>query len=116
MKSYVITNSDNVIIGSGVVQNNNARHIDVPNGCTIHFGVEATIGATKMKLLGGKVIDTNDHIVPTTYQTQRRNAYPPIEAQMDMLWHAMHTGTTPKVEPFYSSILAVKLQHPKPSN
>lgn len=51
-----------------------------------------------------------------TYDWLRRRAYPPIEAQMDMLWHAMHTGTTPKVEPFYSEILAVKQKHPKPSN
>lgn len=51
-----------------------------------------------------------------SYDKQRAAAYPPVEAQMDMLWHAMHTGTTPKVEPFYSEIKAVKDRFPKPSN
>ncbi len=45
---------------------------------------------------------------------QRRNAYPDIGEQMDMLWHAMNTGAMPKVEPFYSTIKAVKDSVPKP--
>lgn len=50
------------------------------------------------------------------YDKQRAAAYPPVEAQMDMLWHAMHQGNMPKIEPFYSNILAVKQRYPKPSN
>jgi hypothetical protein len=33
---------------------------------------------------------------------------------MDMLWHAMDTGVLPKVEPFYTDILNIKAQYPKP--
>lgn len=49
----------------------------------------------------------------TPYQVARRMAYPPIGDQMDALWHAMHAGTLPKVEPWYSQIKAVKERHPK---
>lgn len=51
-----------------------------------------------------------------TVQDLRRRAYPSLSDQMDALWHAMHDGTLPKVEPFYSDILAVKERYPKPSN
>lgn len=58
-------------------------------------------------------------ITPTTvvpYQVARREEYPTMGEQMDMLWHAMKDGTLPKVEPFFSQIEAVKARHPKPSN
>lgn len=42
------------------------------------------------------------------YLVLRHENYPPIEEQMDMLWHAMDNGDLPKAEPFYSSIKAVK--------
>jgi hypothetical protein len=38
----------------------------------------------------------------------RRANYPPIEEQLDMIWHSMNTGQMPKSEPFYSKIKAVK--------
>lgn len=50
------------------------------------------------------------------YDKQRAAAYPSVGAQLDALWHAMKNGTLPKIEPFYSDILAVKQQFPKPSN
>lgn len=43
----------------------------------------------------------------------RASAYPAIEEQLDMLWHAMNQGTMPKAEPFYSTIQKVKQQNPK---
>ena len=51
----------------------------------------------------------------TSYIKQRLNAYPAMGDQLDMFWHAMHTGVLPIIEPFYSDILAVKEQYPKPS-
>lgn len=51
----------------------------------------------------------------TSYVKQRLNAYPALGDQLDMFWHAMHTGVLPIIEPFYSDILAVKEQYPKPS-
>ena len=46
---------------------------------------------------------------------ERRALFPPIGDQLDMLWHAMDDDTLPKVEPFYSTIKAVKNAVPKPS-
>lgn len=55
-------------------------------------------------------------VVQVPYQVARREEYPTMGEQMDMLWHAMKDGTMPKVEPFFSQIEAVKARHPKPSN
>lgn len=44
----------------------------------------------------------------------RRDAYPPIEDQLDALWKAMQAGLLPKVPGFYDQILAVKERFPKP--
>lgn len=48
------------------------------------------------------------------YRRQRAVAYPGLGDQMDSLWHAMDDGQIPRVEPFYSDILAVKMRYPKP--
>ncbi|WP_349987198.1 hypothetical protein ABMQ39_20765 [Pseudomonas alloputida] len=45
---------------------------------------------------------------------QRRAAdYPPVEEQLDMLWHAMNEGRMPKAEPFFSTLQQIKQQYPK---
>ena len=54
--------------------------------------------------------------VEKDWRQKRKEAYPAVENQLDLLWHAMDQGAMPKVEPFYSVIAAVKLAHPKPSN
>jgi hypothetical protein len=46
--------------------------------------------------------------------TKRRAAeYPPVEEQLDMLWHAMNQGHMPKAEPFFSTLQQIKQQYPK---
>lgn len=52
----------------------------------------------------------------TPYFMRRRDAYPPVTDQLDMLWHAMDDGLIPRIEPMYSQIKAVKDRFPKPSN
>lgn len=47
------------------------------------------------------------------YKQLRADSYPKLADQLDMLWHAMDSGQTPKVEPFYSEIKAVKDKFPK---
>lgn len=47
------------------------------------------------------------------YAERREAEYPSIAEQLDMLWHAMDKGTAEKMEPFYSSIKAVKENYPK---
>lgn len=48
-----------------------------------------------------------------SYAEQRRNAYPIMGDQLDMLWHAMDAGILPKVQDFYDAIKSVKDQYPK---
>jgi len=47
------------------------------------------------------------------YSERRASEYPSIGSQLDWLWHAMNKGELTKVEPFYSSIKAVKDKYPK---
>ena len=49
-----------------------------------------------------------------TYDQARRQAYPPLGEQLDMLWHAMDEGVLPVAEPWYSVIKAVKKRYPDP--
>lgn len=44
----------------------------------------------------------------TDYVAKRAAAYPSVEEQMDMLWHAMNKGEAEKIEPFFSKIKEVK--------
>jgi hypothetical protein len=46
------------------------------------------------------------------YRQARADSYPAVQEQLDMLWHAMDAGQTPKIEPFYTTIKAVKLAYP----
>lgn len=48
-----------------------------------------------------------------TYQQKRQLEYPPLGDQLDMIWHSMNNGITPRIEPFYSTISAVKEKYPK---
>lgn len=49
------------------------------------------------------------------YTRVRSRMYPPVEEQLDMLWHAMDQNILPRVEPFYSINQAVKQAVPKPA-
>jgi hypothetical protein len=52
-------------------------------------------------------------LVIEPYVLQRRAAYPSVESQLDMLWHAMDNGELPKVTGFYDYIKSVKDAIPK---
>lgn len=47
------------------------------------------------------------------YRKLRRQAYPSVGEQLDALWHSMDKYSTPRIEPFYSMIKAVKDKYPK---
>ena len=49
------------------------------------------------------------------YINQRRNDYPPIGDQLDMLWHSIDQNPKLKSEyfEFYEAIKAIKVKHPK---
>ena len=44
---------------------------------------------------------------------QRLRQYPSIGDQLDMLWHAIDSGTLNKTSDFYTTLKAVKDAHPK---
>ena len=46
------------------------------------------------------------------YVEQRISLYPPIQEQLDMLWHAMNTDQIPKATQFFDRIAAVKAAVP----
>ena len=48
----------------------------------------------------------------TDYHLMRKDNYPDIGDQLDMLWHAMDNDELPRIEPFYSEIQNVKSQYP----
>lgn len=47
------------------------------------------------------------------WKTNRRLAYPAIEEQLDMLYHAIDAGTVDKTSSFYTTLKAVKDANPK---
>jgi len=47
------------------------------------------------------------------YKYLRKEAYPYIGDQLDMLWHSMDVGELPKSNDFYNAIAEVKKKFPK---
>ena len=48
------------------------------------------------------------------YKNIRREKYPRIEEQLDMLWHSIDQGSLNKDSHFYKAIKTVKDEFPKP--
>jgi hypothetical protein len=48
------------------------------------------------------------------YQRSRKAEYPEIGDQLDMLWHALDSGTLDKSSQFYTSLKTIKDKYPKP--
>ena len=57
----------------------------------------------------------NNNIEQAPYINQRRNAYPEIGDQLDMLWHSIDQDPQLKSKyfDFYEAIKAVKVKYPK---
>jgi hypothetical protein len=49
----------------------------------------------------------------TKYQRTRKTQYPSIGDQLDMLWHAIDSGSLDKDSDFYTALKAVKDANPK---
>lgn len=52
-------------------------------------------------------------VVKNKYKERRRAEYPDIAEQLDALWHSMDIDSSKRLEPFYSTIKAVKDNNPK---
>lgn len=74
-------------------------------------------GAGAFDAEGNKVeIDlnlVNTWVNPEAYKFQRIKQYPRIADQLDMLWHAIDSGSLDKDSDFYKSLKAVKDANPK---
>ena len=60
-------------------------------------------------------IKNNKQKIEAPYINQRRNAYPPIGDQLDMLWHSIDQNPELKQKyfDFYEAIKQVKVKYPK---
>ena len=72
---------------------------------------EADVNAKIQEL---KDLDSNNES-SKGYVSQRRNAYPSIGDQLDMLWHSIDQNPALKSEyfEFYEAIKTVKVKNPK---
>jgi len=64
--------------------------------------------------LNAKIALVQADLDATQYSEDRKEAYPDIGEQLDMLWHAIDAGTLDKTSDFYTTIKAVKDNNPKP--
>lgn len=62
-----------------------------------------------------KIVEMANEPEQSDYAQQRRNSYPEIGDQLDMLWHSIDQNPSLKSEyfEFYEAIKAVKVKHPK---
>tara|TARA_R110002012_G_scaffold48908_1_gene126908 strand:+ start:367 stop:684 length:318 start_codon:yes stop_codon:yes gene_type:complete len=62
-----------------------------------------------------KINDMTNKLEKSQYVQQRKNAYPEIGDQLDMLWHSIDQNPKLKSEyfEFYEAIKAVKIKYPK---
>jgi hypothetical protein len=60
-------------------------------------------------------IKNNEEKIEAPYINQRRNAYPEIGDQLDMLWHSIDQDAELKQKyfDFYQAIKSVKVKYPK---
>lgn len=47
------------------------------------------------------------------YHEKRQLSYPPVREQLDMLWHAIDSGTLDTNSDFYQKLKQVKDRYPK---
>ena len=52
-------------------------------------------------------------VANNAYKISRSQEYPAIGDQLDMLWHAIDSGTLDKTSDFYTTLKAVKTKYPK---
>ena len=84
----------------------------------------------ELSIIGDKIIWIKPEIAPVNneellrraneislrqeYKNTRKQKYPSIEEQIDLLWHSIDKGTLDKESDFYKAIKTVKDKFPKP--
>jgi len=59
-------------------------------------------------------VDVETEYNAVAYQWEREKEYPSIGEQLDMIFHAIDSGTLDKTSDFYTTIKSVKDDFPKP--
>jgi hypothetical protein len=90
------------------LEKTNAIYACYPSIVTIR-GVEA-FDANNNKINYDESV-IQDYIDANAYKTARQ--YPSLGDQLDMLWHAIDSGTLNKTSDFYTTLKAVKDAYPK---
>lgn len=89
------------------------------DGIMVNIDIEELerIGLEACKNIGEpskELIENIPYILKTEYQRNRQPNYPSISDQLDMLWHAIDSGTLDKTSDFYLKLKEVKELYPKP--
>lgn len=114
MKHFVVFNAAGEILRVGICQD---ETLELQASGQDEFVIEAVADPER-----DSVNFSTNEVVPggrppapidMDYRKARLEQYPPLNEQLDMLWHAMDAGVLPRVEPMYSRIKAVKLAYPK---
>lgn len=66
------------------------------------------------KEINDKIAELKSDYDSKQYQRDRAISYPEIGDQLDMLWHAIDSGTLDKESDFYTTLKKVKDDNPKP--
>ena len=84
------------------------------NTCQIIWHDENPNNITKDQI-EAKMNEMANEPEQSAYAEQRRNAYPPIGDQLDMLWHSIDQNPELKQKyfDFYEAIKQVKVKYPK---
>ena len=85
------------------------------DGILVDLTVEEISEKEAQDLESLKEQSQNNNIEQAPYINQRKNAYPEIGDQLDMLWHTMDKDMElqHKFYDFYQTIKKVKVAHPK---
>ena len=117
MKHFVIHNAAGEILRTGICQDETFElQASGPDEFVIE--AQADVEADAVNPQTGEIVQGGRPPAPIDmdYRKARADAYPSVNEQMDMLWHAMDEFHMPRVEPFYSRIKAVKDAYPKDSS
>lgn len=116
MKKYLKLDASGYVTGFGAIQAEMFNAIErSPGERVVEYAGAFPDSQRKWRYESGALVDAGPLFEPS-YSDLRRASYPSTGEQLDSLWHAMDDGILPKVEPFFSRILAVKQTHPKTSN
>lgn len=114
MKKFIVHNAAGEIIRTGICPDEVFALQAIFEGEFVTEGdadpeKDALDPVTKEVLRGARPPEPID----MDYRKARLEAYPGINEQLDMLWHAMNDNVLPRVEPFYTRIKTVKDAYPK---